>query len=186
VGQVKVVGILMIVHGMTVAIMGVIYALASSAFMFFTPPPPPGGGGPPAELFMAIYIAIGVVIFSCGVLNSVAGYRIMNLRNRVLGLIALFANLVPLLTCYCAPTSIAMMVYGLVVLFQPDVGRAFELVAAGATPEEAVRKFTRRYGDMRDDYDDMSDSRRTWENDRRRRREADDELRLDDDADPRP
>jgi hypothetical protein len=184
VGQVKVVGILMIVHGVIVALVGVLYAVASSMFMFITPPA--GGGGPPPELFLAIYIALGTVIFSCGVLNAVAGYRVMTLRNRVLGLIALFTNVVPLITCYCAPTSIAMMVYGLIVLFQPDVGRAFELVAAGATPDEAIRKFTRRYDDVRDDYDDMSDSRRGWDDDRRRRREADDDLRLDEDGDAKP
>src|SRR5262245_22034508 len=101
VGQVKIVGILMMVHGITVAIMGVLYAVASSLFMFVAPPPPAGGPGPPPELFMAVYIAIGVVIFSCGILNMIAGYRIMYLRNRVLGLIALFTNVVPLITCYC-------------------------------------------------------------------------------------
>jgi hypothetical protein len=131
-------------------------------------------------------VALGAVIFSCGIVNLIAGVRIVRFRGRVFGLIALFTNVLPLITCYCAPTSIAMMVYGLIVLFQPDVARAFELVAAGASPDEAVRKFTRRYDDVRDDYDDMSDSRRTWEDERRRRREADDELRLEDDTEGKP
>jgi hypothetical protein len=178
VGQVKLVGILMIVHGITVAIMGGLYAALGSMFMFFTPPA--GGGGPPPELFLVVYGVIGGAILICGILTSIAGYRVMTLRNRVFGLVALFLNVVPLISCYCAPTSIAMMVYGLIVLFQPDVSRAFGLVAGGATAEEAVRKFTRRYDDVRDDYDEMSDSRRAWEDDRRRRRDTDD-LRLNED-----
>jgi hypothetical protein len=188
VGQVKVVGILMIVHGITVAIMGVLYAALFSASMFGVLPRgggvPRGGGGPP--VMEAIIIAVGTIIFTCGILNAVAGYRVMTFRNRVLGLIALFTNLVPLITCYCAPTSIAMMVYGLIVLFQPDVARAFQLVAGGATPDEAIRKFTRRYDDVRDNEDDRSSSRRKWEDDRRRRREADDDLRLEDDPEAKP
>jgi hypothetical protein len=43
VGQVKVVGILMLAHGITVAIMGVLYALMGSAFMAFAPPRRPAG-----------------------------------------------------------------------------------------------------------------------------------------------
>jgi hypothetical protein len=80
------------------------------------------------------------------------------------------------MSCYCAITAIAVMVYGLIVLFNRDVTRAFEMVARGASAEEAIRRYTPRYGDDRDDYDEMSDPRRQWEDDRRRRREPDDDL----------
>lgn len=185
VGQVKIVGILMMVNGLTVALMGAIYAVMGSVMMGIAPPPPAGGGGPPPELFLIIYGTIGAAVLLVGVLNIIAGYRVMTMRNRVLGLVALFTNVVTLMTCYCAPTAIAMMVYGLIVLFQSDVGLAFEMVARGATPEEAVRRHTRSYGDVRDDYDELSDSRRRWDEDRRRRRDEDDDLRLDADEDDR-
>jgi hypothetical protein len=184
IGQVKIVGILMLVHGITVLLMGGV--LVAVGVMVMAMPPPPGSG---AERWImgGVYGGGGVLIAACGVLNSVAGVRIMSLKNRVLAIVALFSNVMVLMTCYCAITAIGMMVYGLIVLFNSDVARAFEMVARGATPEEAVRRFTRSYGDVRDDYDEMSDSRRQWEDERRRRRDDDDDddLRLEVDADDR-
>jgi hypothetical protein len=181
VGQVKIVGILMLVHGITVIIMGGIL-VALGIMMMAMPAPPGGGGGPEPWIIGGLYTAWGAMIVACGALNSVAGVRVMAFKNRVLGLVALFSNILVVFSCYCAITAIGMMVYGLIVLFHPDVARAFELVSRGATADEAIRKFTGRYGDARDDYDEMSDSRRGWEDDRRRRRQ-DDDLRLEPDED---
>jgi hypothetical protein len=67
VGQVKIVGILMIVHGLTVMIMGGI--LAALGIMMAGAAPPGGGGpgGPPDPvIFVIIYIAWGGVIAACG------------------------------------------------------------------------------------------------------------------------
>lgn len=177
VGQVKVVGILMIVHGITVVVMGGI--LATVGIIMLAAPPGPGGG-PQPWIVGAIYTGWGGMVLALGVLNTVGGVRVLQFRNRVLGLVALFSNILVLMSCYCALTAIGMMVYGLIVMFNSDVVRAFELVRHGATPEEAVRRLTSRYGDARDDYDEMSDPRSQWEEDRRRRRAADDDLRLDD------
>ena len=183
VSQVKIVGILMLVHGITVTLMGALYAAVGPMVMAFAPPPPAGGGGPPPELLLVIYVVMGSVIMVVGVINIIAGYRVMTMRNRVLGIVALFLNILPMLTCYCAPTSIGMMIYGLIVLFQGDVGLAFERVSRGATPAEAVRYFSGRFGDARDDYDDMGEIHRSWDDDRRRGRGGEGEDRLDDDDD---
>lgn len=153
--------------------------------MIMAMPPPGGRGGPEPWIMGGIYGGGGLLIAACGVLNSVAGVRAMGFKNRVLALVALFSNVIVLMTCYCTVTAIPMMIYGLIVLFQPDVTRAFAMVAAGATPEEAIRRFTRNYGDVRDDYDEMTDSRRGWEDERRRRRDEDDDVRLDVDPDDR-
>jgi hypothetical protein len=188
VGQVKVVGILMMVNGLIITITGGVIAAVGPMMMAVAPPAAGGGagGGLPPELFLVIYGILGGVILLCGVVNVFAGYRVMGLRNRILGIVALFLNSIPfLITCYCGLTIIPMMIYGLIVLFQPDVGRAFEYVAGGATPDEAVRKFTRRFDDVRDDYDEMSDARQAWEESRRRRRAEEDDLRLDLDDDER-
>jgi len=183
VGQIKIVGILMMVNGAIIAIVGALYAAMGPMMMAIAPPPPAAGGGPPPELFLIIYGVLGGVILISGAVNVVAGFRVMSMRNRVFGIVALFLNVVSLITCYCAPLAIAMMIYGLVVLFQPDVSQAFDAVARGATQEEAIRKHTRRYDDVRDDYDEMSGSRRQWDEDRRRRRDQNDEPRLDADED---
>jgi hypothetical protein len=182
VGQVKIVGILMLVHGLTVILMGGLLAAVGSWLMFAMPAPAAGGGGPPPELIAAIYGVWGGVIIVCGLLNSVAGFRLMSFRGRVLGIVALFSNAVVLFSCYCALTGIAMMVYGLIVLFHSDVARAFELVAQGSSPEEVVGRLTPRYDDPRDDYDEMSSPRSDWE--KRRRRRTEDTSRDDDDDQP--
>jgi hypothetical protein len=175
VGQVKVVGILMLVHGITVMVMGGFLAAIGPVMMFMVPPPPPGGAGgaPPPMLFAVIYIVWDGVILICGLLNAIAGFRVMKFRGRILAIVALFTNVVVLFSCYCAMTAIAMMVYGLIVLFHADVARAFDLVADGATPEEVVGRLTPRYDDPRDDYDEVHRPRRDWERERRRQDEDD-------------
>ncbi len=189
VGQVKIVGILMIVHGVTVVIMGGLIAFLGSFLAFGMPAgPPPGGGGaaagggpPPGfqAALSAIYIGWGALIAIVGILNGIAGFRIMYLRGRVLALVALFTNIVVVLTCYCGPTAVGMMVYGLIVLFQSDVARAFEAVARGENPEDVIARFSRRhgYGDERDDFDDgprYGEERRTRRDDDRFPGEDDD------------
>src|SRR5690242_4510191 len=108
VGQVKIVGILMMVNGLTVALTGRLYIAVGSFMMAAMPRPPAGGGGPPPELFLIIYGVLGAVTALVGIFNVVAGYRVMAMRNRVLGLVALFSNLIAMMTCYCAPTAIGM------------------------------------------------------------------------------
>jgi hypothetical protein len=124
----------------------------------------------------AIYIGWGVLIAVVGILNGIAGFRIMSLRGRALALVALFTNIVVVMTCYCGPTAIGMMIYGLIVLFQSDVARAFEAVGRGENPEDVVSRFNRRYGDERDDFDDSYRTPRYGE-DRRPRRDDDEDDR---------
>jgi hypothetical protein len=178
VGQVKIVGILMIVHGVIIFLVGGGLVAVAVAIMAM---PARGGGGAEPWIVGGIYGGGRSLVALIGALHAIAGFRVMAFKNRVLGLVALFSNTLLLFTCYCAVTAIPMMIYGLIVLFQSEVGRAFEMVAAGSTPEEAIRRFTRHYGDERDDYDEMPDSRRGWEEERRRRREQDDDLRFDTD-----
>jgi hypothetical protein len=169
VGQIKIVGILMMVHGITVILMGGLLAALGSWMMVAMPAGGGGGGGPPPEMFAIIYGVWGGVIILCGLVTCVAGFRVMSFRNRVFGIVALFMNAIVLLTCYCAPTAIAMMVYGLIVLFNADVARAFDMVSRGATPEDAMGRLAPRHDDVRDDYDEMSSPRADWEERRRRR-----------------
>jgi len=184
VGQVKIVGILMIIHGILVLLVG--GGLAAFAVYMVTSMPAPPGGGPEPYIVFGLYLALGLMFLVCGILNAVAGVRVMAFRNRVLGLVALFSNVLVLMSCYCAITAIGMMIYGLIVLFNSEVARAFEMVSRGATPDEAIRRYTPRYGDDRDDYDEMSDPRRQWDEERRRRRDEEGDSPPEGGGDPRP
>lgn len=171
VGQVKIVGILMIIHGVTVIILGG-FLVAAGIIIFAAPPPPPARGGPGGQenlIIGAIYLGLGSLILAIALMNLVAGIRIISFRGRTFALVALFCNVIPVLTCYCSLTSIGMMIYGLIVLFQSDVARAFELVSQGATPEDVIGRLTHRYGDARDDYDESYRPRREWDDEDRRR-----------------
>jgi len=182
VGQVKIVGILMLVHGITVILFGGLRITLDAMSWAAAPPPAAGpGAGFDPVIFVIISVAWGVLIALLGVLNAIAGFRVMYFQNRVLGLVALFTNLIVLLTCCCSFTAMGMMVYGLIVLFQSDVLHAFDMVARGYTPEEAIGRFTRRYDDVRDDYDEMNEPRREWDEDRDSRDHWDD--RTDDEYD---
>jgi hypothetical protein len=177
-GQVKVVGILMLINGILLCLMGTYRTVEWPLQMAMGAGPDGPGGGMPAGpvLYILIgYTALGLVTIGCGGLNIFAGIRVMSFRNRKLGITALFLNIPTLLTCCCSLTSIAMMIYGLIVLFNSDVAQGFAMVSEGATPEDVLRQLDVRksYGDARDDFDDDFGARRGWEEERRRRRSED-------------
>lgn len=66
-----------------------------------------------------------LVVFALGALKVFAGTRNLQYRNRGLGVIALFTGLLSLLPCFCLPSALAIMVYGLVVYQHRNVKRAF-------------------------------------------------------------
>ena len=149
--QVPVVAILMIVNGVIVSLMGLFYVLmgpAMFALMSFGPRSPSQPAANTADTVMmtvmsGFYVVIGLLVLVCGMLNIVAGVRCLSYRGRTLALIALFSNLAPMFTCYCMPTSLGLMIYGLIVMFQSDVAHAFAEVARGVPPERF--KHGRRY-----------------------------------------
>lgn len=158
--QVQVVAILMIVNGAIVSVMGLFY-VAMGPFMFamMNMAPPPGQQGPNSSdaavlsAMSVVYVVLGLVVLMAAILNIVAGIRSLSFRNRTLALVALFSNVAPLFTCYCLPTSLGVMIYGLIVFFQSDVARAFQLVAEGVPAERFKRGW-----DPEDD-EDMDDER---------------------------
>lgn len=158
VNQVPVVSILMIVNGALVSLMGLLYsAMGPLMCTMINLAPPPGPGGPKPEDKIAftaisgIYIVLGLPTLACGALNIVAGIRGLMFRNRIFALVALFCNIITVFTCYCSPISIGVMIYGLIVLFQPDVARAFARVAAGMPAERFRHGWDPREDDERYD-----------------------------------
>ena len=60
-----------------------------------------------------------------GALKLGAGRRNRALKDRGLGIAALLSGLVSLGTCYCFPSALVLLIWGLRVYSDPEVRRAF-------------------------------------------------------------
>lgn len=87
----------------------------------------------------AIFILLALVIFALGVLKVVGGIYNYRYRKRTLGLVAVASAIASLFTCYCAPTGIALAVYGLIVYTRDPVRKAFAMGEAGSTSDDIMR-----------------------------------------------
>lgn len=79
-----------------------------------------------------------------GLLRIAAGLFNLRYRRRGLGLAALGVGLLTLITGYCAPTAIALAIYGLIVYVNEPVVVAFQLGDAGRSTAEILRAFAPR------------------------------------------
>ena len=82
-------------------------------------------------VMVGAFSVIGLVHMVPGVLQVWAGVQLRAFRARGLALAGLGGGLVTVLGCYCSPTSIAMLVWGLIVLMHEDVRARF--AAAGGS-----------------------------------------------------
>jgi hypothetical protein len=73
-----------------------------------------------------------------GVLRIVAGAFNYHYRRRALGITALACGLFTLITAYCAPTAIALAIYGLIVYVNEPVIMAFQMGDSGR-PRAEIR-----------------------------------------------
>lgn len=92
----------------------------------------------PLGVLMAI---VSVPAIVCGSLRLVAGYCNFRFQRRLLGMVALCAGLLTMITGYCAPTAIALAIYGLVVYLNDSVMAAFAMGQAGRTPAQIQAAF---------------------------------------------
>ena len=107
--------------------------------------------GPPMpvnmELIMlSVYGGMGVVSLAIGVLGIWAGIRMLKFRGRTLGFVALSSGLLTIAGCYCLPTAIGLFIYGLIVLLNEPVRRAFAMGEQGHTAVEIQNHFARLPG----------------------------------------
>lgn len=152
VGHVQVVGILMIVQGVLTAVYGLIMGIMGTVLPQFmqaamqtdpnmqeAPFTPKQFGG----LMMAVYLGMGIVMLILGILYIVGGMRVMQFRSRVFGIIAQGLGLGTVFGCYCLPTAVALIVYGLIVFLNQPVKIAFDLRQQGATADQIRRAFAK-------------------------------------------
>jgi hypothetical protein len=161
VNQVPVIGILMIVNGSLCALYGVLLIFMGpflSTFINFQGAQMPPQAQPQLQqmqqvvtIASVIYVVLGSVVALSGVMNIAGGISALRYRSRGFVITALFFNIIPLFTCYCLPTSLGLMIWGLIVMFQGDVAHAFSLGASGYTADEIKRRMER--GDYRRDDD---------------------------------
>jgi hypothetical protein len=169
VNQVKVLAILMIVNGaltaltaIVVAALGPVMLLASQNDKSIRPDDKAG-----MAVLSIVFVAGGIFVLAIGVLHLIAGIRCLSFRGRVLAMVALFSNLVVIVTLgLCGILSIALMIYGLIVLFNRDVTEAFAMAQRGASPQEIRAHFDpwRRRERFQDDHmmdEDYSRARRS-------------------------
>jgi hypothetical protein len=104
-----------------------------------------GADGPSPQMIgwmmLGIYGSLGLLALVAAGLRIVAGLRNYRFRSRTLGLVALAGGMVTVFTCYCAPTSIALGVYGLVTYLNAEVGQAFAMGQAGKSRNEIQAAF---------------------------------------------
>jgi hypothetical protein len=152
VGQVRIISILMIAEGALDFLAGAFYCAMGIGLPLFMqtaarndPNFRRGGQGDPETFFwflLGIYVAMGLPGMIGGVLRIWAGIRNYQFKSRTLGLVALILGVGSAATCYCAPTSIALTVYGLVVYLNREVMMAFEMGRNGRSSEQILETFT--------------------------------------------
>lgn len=151
VGQVRIFAILNIVQGVLELMFGLMISAAGVFFPLMTQmdefkKAAAEADGPPPEQMMwmvgGIYLVIGIVVLICGILRIVAGIQNYRFKCRTLGFVALIVGMAPVFTCYCAPTAIALLVFGLIIFLDPAVKAAFEMARQGRTTDQILAAFT--------------------------------------------
>lgn len=146
VSQVTIIGILMIVNGALCTLYGMLLMfmgpVMSSFFNFQAGQAPPQAQPQMQQMqqmmsvVSVVYVIIGAAAALAGVMNIAGGISALRFRSRTFVIIALFFNVAAFTTCYCLPTSLGLMIWGLIVMFQSDVAHAFTLGASGYTVDE--------------------------------------------------
>lgn len=142
-GQVKAIAICSIVQGTLEIIMGGIYVAVAFLFPAMLNAQGQAGAQMPAEqatmMFMVMTIVYGGgggLAILAGGLRILAGIRNLQLKGRVLGVIAFFVGLLNLLTCYCIFTAAGLCIWGCIIYFNPGVVQAFQLRRQGLSVAE--------------------------------------------------
>jgi hypothetical protein len=138
VGHVPIVAALLMVQGILELGFG-LFGLAFTAITFLMP----RGEGDMRGLGVMMAVITGPLLV-IGALRIVAGLFNYRYRRRTLGMVALGAGLLSVFTFYCAPTAIAISVYGLIVYLNEPVAAAFALGDSGRSAANVNAAFPAR------------------------------------------
>ncbi len=137
--HVRILAVLMMIHGGLLAAMGAYYVLFGGFMLDALADIPADPASPEAELIPELLVltfaGIGLTQLAPGLLHAVAGWQLFRFRGRVLGAVAAGAGLAAIFGCYCAPTSLALGAYATWVLSRDDVRARLAVgVGPGARP----------------------------------------------------
>ena len=146
--QIPILAIFTIVQGALLTLMA-IACIGYGIFFAFLPEMMPEAeqakmqaeSGPMLEIISAIAIGFGVFVLAIGILHIVAGIRVLKYRGRGLIIVTWLLGLLASITIYCAPTSIGLAIWGLIVFLNPAVKTAFKMVEDGMEKREVERQF---------------------------------------------
>jgi hypothetical protein len=153
--QQRVVAILMMIQGTLSVLMGLVFIGAAimlpqliTADMQRQARPP---GGPNTDQMMWILLGTYSVMGACGIIPGLlliyAGFQNLWLRGYTLGIVALSSGAISLGTCYCLPTALALLIYGLIIYLNVTTKKAFALAKEGETYDSIMqRAIGQRYG----------------------------------------
>ena len=133
--QVPIVAILLMVQGGLEILMGGFLLLMAGTFAVVAAQQDPLAANPngplgPQVFGWALGGTYGVMGFgglAIGALKASAGWRNYGFRGRVLGIAALVSGVLSLVTCYCFPTAVLLMIYGLIVYLNAETAWAFSM-----------------------------------------------------------
>jgi hypothetical protein len=140
--QQRVVAILLLINGSLLLVMGVVLVFVA----IFVPAMIEadmrrGNQAQPANFSIILKTTYGVMS-ACGLiaggLQVYAGFRNLWLKNYTLGIVALSTGVLSFGTCYCVPTSLVLLVYGLIIYLHPTTKFAFEAAKQGRTHRELM------------------------------------------------
>ena len=88
-----------------------------------------------------VYLGIGLPVLTSGILRLIAGWQNYRFKGRTLGMVSIILGLGTMFSCYCAPTAVGLLVYGLIIFVNPAVKAAFEMARQGRSPEQILAAF---------------------------------------------
>jgi hypothetical protein len=145
VNQLTIVGILQIVLGFLELMMGGLLVFSGFFIIAAIKMQPPNGPNPPPEAFflgMQIYYwVVGGAVSILSIIRIASGVGCFYFRGRMWLILSLIGGLLSVLTCYCSPFSIAMCIYGSIVVFSSGAKKAYALRKTGISAAEIKHRF---------------------------------------------
>ncbi len=140
--QVKIVCILSLVQAGIEILMGVMLLFMGPLLSNFVGAAAKNDPNPPPEEFLSListfYMVMGLVAIIVAVVRIPAAVLNLSYKARGLGIASAIVGVAAVFSGYCGLTAIGLTVYGLVVLLNPDVKRAFELAKQGYSREQIL------------------------------------------------
>ncbi|MCB9595785.1 MAG: hypothetical protein H6719_23890 [Sandaracinaceae bacterium] len=138
--HIRILAILMMIHGGLLAAMGAYYVLFGGFVLDALADIPVAPGDESSEFLPEILVSafalIGLTQVGPGVVQALGGWRLFQYRGLALGWIGALGGLLGVLGCYCAPTGIALAMYATYVLSRDDVRAR---IAVGVPPSRAKK-----------------------------------------------